>query len=746
MEAGGRECETTTPMETRVRDEHRQIHSPLELRAHFPLPRRLSHSRTVHSAPSPEPTSDPRRSLLTPTSLVVAGEVREGDSHVDVQQLAEDLLRDPSDGLEILVRTSPPTGHHADDDDDDDDDDVDVDVDEHEVDDDDYDEAGSASREDGRAVGENPGSPMLEGVDTSQAVKNINNFPLVRLGFVAAADLRNYVSIFIRHHHHYFPIIPEYRLPHDDGSLGRFASEEPFLLMSIVLIVSRCEKASVHAACWKFARCHLSGITHGGLPTVGMIEGLLLLSEHLPKLPKTAVHKLHSVEAFMSWNLVGLAVRFGYFLGLEQKALLNPHQVYDEQTSRERLAWTYCCISDRQMSIRLGKTLRSRGPPLSSQPPPQADLHIRMAAHHNFPPAPVKEGGGNIEDSPTGEETTAGDYSTLVQAYVELTVMITNIHDTLYASRQRTTALAQSGEYYCMLDELTRTLTCFCIAWEDQHRWRSLPLHETLWLTFYYTKLYACSFAFQAHVQRSMAKTKPKSGSSKTSQSAGAVRSEPSLAKLVVFPHGVHGTRDAKFILAAMDAASELLKICVDDIFPSGALAALPSRFYGYFIYAAVFLLKVVLTEAVGVRDKGRLLTLVGRTITALVSVPSKVDKQHLSVRSGLQLRTLFRTLVANMDAYLAPEATPLQDSSASTEPQPAPDVVLSSEAYPIWLDEMQITAMMEPVVSTSGPVADPMGDVSWSAEPYMQDFSALLDNDIWLSMLLHDEGNGDPA
>lgn len=77
----------------------------------------------------------------------------------------------------------------------------------------------------------------------------------------------------------------------------------------------------------------------------------------------------------------------------------------------------------------------------------------------------------------------------------------------------------------------------------------------------------------------------------------------------VIFPRGVTGSPDAKFILEGINAAvrhvfiapcpwaypsqTELIKIATERIHPRGGLTCLPWRFFLFFSYAAVFLLKV---------------------------------------------------------------------------------------------------------------------------------------------------------
>jgi len=81
--------------------------------------------------------------------------------------------------------------------------------------------------------------------------------------------------------------------------------------------------------------------------------------------------------------------------------------------------------------------------------------------------------------------------------------------------------------------------------------------------------LYVYGFGFQAHVQRATTD----------------VNGEPLAAIPVnnMFPRGTMGSPDAKFILEAIDAAADLLRICTDRLHPQGVLQFLPWRFFLYF-------------------------------------------------------------------------------------------------------------------------------------------------------------------
>jgi hypothetical protein len=644
----------------------------------------------------------------------------------DIQPLAEAPLANPLDALQILARTSLCRQEG----------DSDYDEDERggenarfEQDDPQRAESVHANRSKSSNQfypqdSHHPGATERAGQPLD--VKSIDDFLLIKRGLINPTQLRTYASIYISRHNHYVPIIPEYKLPNNDARLTRFASEEPFMLMVMVLVVSRYEKDSVHVSCWDVIRDHLSQITYGGLPTIDVVEGLLLLSEYLPHLPNVADKDFHQVEACMSWNLVGLAIRYSYFLGLDQRALLDRDTELDGKTSHERLVWTYCYLFDRQISIRLGKAFWSRGG-LAFRCQPSVKSNMNWEAHNNFPtlapngPYMHRQAGSHTEDSSDQNGgVSIGDEATLMQAYVELTQILTNIHSTLYPSRDRTLALSHVGDYTRMLDEFTRTLNWFRITWMERHRWEKFPFSKTIGATYYYAKLYAYSFSFQAHVSRTTANSKMLSQDVNTGRT---------LVKLI-FPRGLAESPDVKYILEAIDSASALLKICVEDLFLQGALGFLPSRFYGYFSYAAVFLMKVILTEAVAPRERERLMNLISNAISAFQSSSSTFTKQHVGVRTNRQLKRLFRTLISVTSTDLTSTANKAYPEAA--EQRPASDVHTDSD-FAFWLNMLDSNPTMDAAAGTMM-----MDSAPWSPEGYMQEVPNMMPpavyNNAWQS------------
>lgn len=193
----------------------------------------------------------------------------------------------------------------------------------------------------------------------------------------------------------------------------------------------------------------LSPLIYGGVTTVGAVEALLILAEWAPQPP----HEISSIgcgkEDYGAWMLVGVAIRLGYLQRLEQTGLHDPPESPSESYSRKKIAWAgmslltaakpaelltwilvACYMSDRQVSIRLGKGFWSRGPG------PASNLR---AAH--FPSLQAQQLGPD-------------NMGLLLQAQLELTQLFGNAHDILYSSTSHREQLYVGGEY-------VRYIVCF---------------------------------------------------------------------------------------------------------------------------------------------------------------------------------------------------------------------------------------------------------------------------------------------
>lgn len=152
----------------------------------------------------------------------------------------------------------------------------------------------------------------------------------------------------------------------DAVNLAKTAREEPHLLTAIMVIASRdiTSEPSLFLAVSEHMRSLVSALAAGGPGNVEAVEALLLLAEWTPYTSRSdAGHVGKGEEDREAWMHVGMALRIGYFLGLDRYSFaVRGDDVKDPQWQRKRLVWTACYISDRQISIRLGRAFWSRGP------------------------------------------------------------------------------------------------------------------------------------------------------------------------------------------------------------------------------------------------------------------------------------------------------------------------------------------------------------------------------------------------
>lgn len=170
--------------------------------------------------------------------------------------------------------------------------------------------------------------------------------------------------------------------------------------------------------------------------------------------------------------------------------------------------------------------------------------------------------------------------------------------------------------------------------WEPK-QWRDPILKELTWCTYEMVRLYVSSFAFQAHVQRAWMRAEEEAGTTGGAGAAGAMTptsggqggaTAPLLSMgghaaggVQLFPRGewdigstLHSSLltcsgsatspDALFIYASVDAAAEILSICL-RLSKQGVLKYLPSRYLTNFVYAGVFSLKSAYSGAQGRGD-----------------------------------------------------------------------------------------------------------------------------------------------
>lgn len=430
------------------------------------------------------------------------------------------------------------------------------------------------------------------------------------------------------------PIVQTIRIPRNKAQLVALAHSDPFLLSVIVCVASHHllepGMREIHERSYALIRETLADYACSGFqPSIGFVEGVLILAENLPRDrlgpmasemagPQGEVQGLHGTENRRAWALVGTAIRAAYGLGLDRLALEDGER--DADLERARGVWTWCYLYDRTLGLRTGLAFWSRGPALCFQGFSDISQTGEAAARENFRYMLLASAEQPPED--------AYDSASMMQATIELTQIMTNAHEVLFSTPSRTSALVGKGEYFKFLDHFRRALESFCMVWKTK-RWRLDSVRELVWCTYHFVRLYVAAFAFQAHVQRAQQRAEKERERDPYGPKSGAIS---------IFPRGTATSPDAVYIYESIDAAHEILRICL-RLGELHILSYLPSRYLINFAYSGTFALKAAYSGALGNEEIEKTISLVEQACAALLS--SSQDKEHPAVRYGQMLRML---------------------------------------------------------------------------------------------------------
>jgi hypothetical protein len=308
----------------------------------------------------------------------------------------------------------------------------------------------------------------------------------------------------------------------------------------------------------------ISGIAAGHDCEVEAVEALLLLAEWEPQGLRNHIETVGRGEEDRSaWMHVGMALRTGYFLGLDRTSFRSEDHEEAKNDGRKRLAWASCYVADRLISVRIGRAFWSRGPG------PMTGL-----SKQDFP---------SLQPLAAGDE----DYAQVFQATLDLTQLYSNVHDVLYSGMRTSGQMMLMGDYVKYVDEFRNSIAHWNRIWGNivcsQH------IKVTLQMSYEYLRLYTNAFAFQAAISQAMS-SKPK----------GDAHSQREHLRNVF--SNIGAKPDNRFIWASVAAAKAYLTILNTCIDPVKHLRYMPLRFYLYAIYSAVFLYKA---RSFGVMDQG---------------------------------------------------------------------------------------------------------------------------------------------
>ncbi|KND87471.1 hypothetical protein TOPH_07877 [Tolypocladium ophioglossoides CBS 100239] len=426
-------------------------------------------------------------------------------------------------------------------------------------------------------------------------------FPPIADGILTWSEASYLVKRYHDRYHPFFPIA--YSSIFDGRPISEWAELEPHLLTAILTVASKDDPSwfRVYEACSRNMESLVSKLIYAGSNNIGSVEALLILAEWAPQQPQDNSAIGCGQEDHGAWMLVGMAIRLWYLQRLEQTALLPETGVQSVDASRKRIAWAACYMSDRQVSIRLGKGFWSRGPIPS--------INWRAA---DFPSLQVQALGSD-------------NLALLFQAQLELIQLFSNAHDILYSSSSHRKQLYMGGEYIRYIDDFASVLRKWKLSWANCTF--TPPVKASLVLSFEFLRLYINAFAFQATLNRAVARASQRS--SNKAQAVSTLFSD------------VAGNPDARFIYESIDAANSLLSILNSFIDPVAGLKCMPLKYCLYVIYAAVFLFKARLAGAISSEGDGGVRRAIQGTISQLQKTSN--NPHSLGRRYATSLRLLWR-------------------------------------------------------------------------------------------------------
>lgn len=282
-------------------------------------------------------------------------------------------------------------------------------------------------------------------VDDIHNNSGINAYRLVQKGLLDSETVWQLVGYYRDNFHPYLPLVP--RKYFDRNALDSFAINEQHLLTAVLTIASKDlgDRPEIHGHCSKYMHELISGIAAGADCDVEAVEALLLLAEWEPQGLRPRIERVgRGEEDRAAWMHVGLALRSGYFLGLDRTSFRGDSSGDAETDARKRLAWTSCYVSDRLISVRIGRAFWSRGPG------PMTGL-----VSQDFP---------SLQPVNDGDE----DYAKIFQATLDLTQLYGNVHDVLYSGMRTSNQMMLMGDYVKYVDDFRAAL----LRWKSN--WGSL--------------------------------------------------------------------------------------------------------------------------------------------------------------------------------------------------------------------------------------------------------------------------------
>ncbi|KFY31990.1 hypothetical protein V493_00625 [Pseudogymnoascus sp. VKM F-4281 (FW-2241)] len=408
------------------------------------------------------------------------------------------------------------------------------------------------------------GADMGHQMPESQYIASMNLIPyhLVTVRLLSQDQVIELVRRFATLYHPYLPIAPKRSL--NPAFIADTAQHEPHLLTAMITVAAKDLPGGLEVfdICSKYMHQLVSELSAGKRCDIEAVEALLLLAEWEPQSALSNVKEVGcGEEDLAAWMHVGLALRIGYYLRLDRTSFKNDDEERTVHYNRCRLDWAACYISDRQISVRIGRAFWSRGP------------------------GPVSGTGRHSHTTLQPESPTDDDNASIFQATLELTQLFGNIHDVLYSGMGSSMKMMLVGNYVKYIDDFRAAINSWKSVWGTLTCSPNLKI--TLQMTYEYLRLYNSAYAFQATTFRKIfAETKDTLGDE-----------ESALGLVGALP-------DARFIYESVDAAKCLLTVVNNFSHPDTSLRHFPMRFSLYCVNSAVFLYKAWSLGILGSQEK----------------------------------------------------------------------------------------------------------------------------------------------
>ncbi|KAL1656265.1 hypothetical protein SLS61_001339 [Didymella pomorum] len=490
-----------------------------------------------------------------------------GSDSSNTDELAFSNLQNPSDALGILARVAGETSSNE-------------------------------ENNNGKSVGAATALGSTSGSTAMHAPPLSFSYPLLDRGILSVHSLCQLLVRYQQNYHPFYPLAPAHAF--DTSRMSDMVRKEPHLLTALLLIASKdlVNEPHIYEACTEHMKALVANLAAGGDAGIEAVEALLLLAEWAPYTQRGGGKVGKGEEDKESWMHVGIALRIAYFLALDKYSFRFVDQGKDPQHNRKRLIWTAAYVSDRHISIRIGKAFWSRGPgPLTT------------LRREDYP--------GLIPKSPNEE-----DYASIFQANLELTQLFSNVHDTLYSNPGASFRSNMSGSYIKFIDDFRSAIYGWKSVWGTLTC--SPPLKACLLMSYDYLRLYTNAFAFQATVLRALPSA---NGSSDQHQSSSLGGPQ---APQRVFVNNVGAVGDARFIYEGLDAAKAILTTVNNFVSPETSLRFMPLRYYLYLVHAGVFLYRARCTGVISGDEDRAIRAMINETV-------SRLQRSAVGVEAGIQ-------------------------------------------------------------------------------------------------------------